>query len=72
MKTLVGVGLLALGLGVLSLFVPIPRSERQGLKVGGVSVGIETSHDERVPSIVSAVLILGGAGLALAGRVKRT
>jgi hypothetical protein len=38
--------------------------------VGGVSLGIETSHKEKVSPIVSAVMILAGAGLMVAGQRK--
>jgi len=51
--------------------VPIPRNEREGFKAGGLSVGIETQHEEKVSPIVSAVLILGGAGLMIAGKRSR-
>jgi hypothetical protein len=68
MKVLFWIGLVLLILGVVSLFVPIPRNQREGVKVGGVSIGIETRHDEKVQPIVSAVMILGGAGLMIAGK----
>jgi hypothetical protein len=67
-KALFLVGLVVMILGVLSLVVPIPRTEREGFKVGGLSVGVDTHHDERVSPIVSAVLILGGAGMMIAGK----
>jgi hypothetical protein len=57
-------------LGVVSLFVPIPRNERAGFKAGGMSVSVETGHAERVSPFVSAVMILGGAGTMAAGRMK--
>ena len=47
MKALFWIGLVVLILGVVSLVVPIPRNERDGIKVAGVSIGIETRHDER-------------------------
>jgi hypothetical protein len=68
MKPLFWIGLVVLLLGVVSLVVPIPRNQRDGVKVGGLSIGVETRHDEKVPPIISAVLILGGAGLMIAGR----
>jgi hypothetical protein len=70
MKPLFWIGLVLVVLGVASLLVPIPSNERSGIKVGGLSVGVETTHREKVSPIVSAVLILGGAGLAIAGRAK--
>jgi hypothetical protein len=70
MKALLWIGLLVLILGVVSLVVPIPRSERSGVNVGGVSVGIETRHEEKTPPVVSAAMILVGAGLMIAGKRK--
>jgi hypothetical protein len=72
MKALFGIGLLVLVLGVVSLFVPIPHRERDGMKVGDVSIGITTQHDEKVSPIVSAVMILGGAGMLVAARSRRS
>jgi hypothetical protein len=62
--------MVVLSLGIVSLVVPIPRSEREGFKAGGVSVGIETRHDEKVSPFVSAAMILGGVGAMVAGKVK--
>ena len=70
MKALSWIGLVLLILGIASLFVPIPRSEHDGVNVAGVSIGVETRHDEKVPPIASAVMILGGAGLMIAGKGK--
>jgi hypothetical protein len=70
MKALFWIGLVVLILGIVSLVVPIPRNERDGVNVGGVSIGVETRHDEKVSPIVSAVMILGGAGLMIAGKGK--
>ena len=70
MKPLFWVGLVLLILGVASLIVPIPHNQREGVNVGGVSLGVETRHDEKAPPIVSAVMILGGVGLMIAGRPK--
>jgi hypothetical protein len=70
MKALLWVGLGLLILGIASLLVPIPRSEREGIKVGGVSIGLETRHEEKVPPLVSAAMILGGVGLILTSSLK--
>jgi hypothetical protein len=72
MKALFGIGLLLLVAGVLSLFVPLPQREHDGVKVGDVSVGITTHHDEKVSPGVSAVMILGGVGMLVAGRSKKS
>ena len=71
MKVLFWIGLVLLVLGIVSLLVPIPRSERDGVNIGGVSIGVETRHDEKVSPIVSAVMILGGAGLMITGKTKK-
>ena len=70
MKALFWIGLVVLILGVVSLIVPIPRNEREGFKVGGLSVGVETRHEEKVSPFVSAVMILGGVGTMVAGKRK--
>lgn len=70
MKALLWIGLVVLILGVASLLVPIPRTEREGFKAGGVSVGVETRHEETVSPIVSAVMILGGVGMVIAAKVR--
>ena len=62
------IGLVVLILGIASLVVPIPHSERQGLTVGDVSLGVVTQHQEKVPPALSAVMILGGLGTMAAGR----
>lgn len=72
MKALFWVGLLLLGLGIASLFVAIPHSEREGFKAGNLNLGVQTEHRERVDPVVSAALIVAGAGLMIAGgRARR-
>ena len=70
MKALFPIGLLLVILGIGSLFIPIPQKDRAGVEVGGVSLGIETSHKEKVSPIVSGVMILAGAALMIAGQRK--
>ena len=70
MKILFWIGIVVLVLGGLSLVIPIPRSEHAGIQAGGMHMGVETHYDEKVSPIVSAVLILGGAGMMIAGKQK--
>ena len=68
MKPLLWIGLVVLILGFVSLVVPIPRSERHGLQAGDVSIGITTQSEEKVSPMLSGLMILGGAGLMIAGK----
>jgi hypothetical protein len=61
-------GLALLIVGLASLVIAIPHKERDGVNLGGISIGVETRHDEKAPPIVSAVMILGGVGLMIAGK----
>ena len=71
MRALFIVGLIVLILGVVSLFVPIPRKERHGFDAGPISVGVTTTEKERVPPVISGVLIAGGVALLIVGARKR-
>ncbi|MBZ5720130.1 MAG: hypothetical protein LAO03_07090 [Acidobacteriia bacterium] len=71
MKILLFAGLLLIVLGIASLVVPIPRSETSGIKAGDLSIGVHTTHSERVSPIISAVLIAGGIALTIAGTRSR-
>jgi hypothetical protein len=70
MKPLMVVGIVLLVLGIASLFVPIPHNENQGISAGDMHIGVQVRHDEKVSPIISAVLILAGAGLMFAGGRK--
>jgi hypothetical protein len=67
MKILLFAGLLVIVLGIASLVVPVPRTETHGIRAGDINIGVQTSHRERVSPIISAVLIVGGIALAIAG-----
>jgi len=71
MKILLFAGLLLIVLGIASLVVPIPHSDTEGIKAGGMSIGVQTSHSERVSPIISVVLIVGGIALTIAGARTR-
>jgi hypothetical protein len=68
MRGLAIAGVLLLVLGVVSFFVPMPHSEHHGVSVGDAHIGVTTEHDEKVPPVVSIVLVVAGAGLLIAGR----
>jgi len=71
MKVLLFVGLILIVLGVASLVVPIPHTQTEGIKVGGASLGVQTSHSERVSPLISVVLIGGGIALSIGGARSR-
>jgi hypothetical protein len=68
MKVLFVGGLIVLVLGIVSLFATFPQRERHGVDAGGITLGVETQHNEKLPPLVSAVLILGGAGMMIGSR----
>ena len=67
MKALFWFGLLVLALGIASLFVAIPRSEREGISAGNVNIGVQVKHTEKVSPVVTVILIAGGIGMMIAG-----
>ncbi len=67
MKALFWLGLLVLALGIASLFVAIPRSEREGIRAGNVDIGVQMKHNEKVSPVVTVILIAGGIGMMIAG-----
>jgi hypothetical protein len=71
MQALFWTGLVLLVLGITSLLVPIPSSQKDGITVGSMSIGVETNTHEKVSPIISAAMILGGAGLMIAAKKKR-
>ena len=71
MKVLLLVGLIMVVLGIASLVVPMPHTEKEGIKIGNTNLGVQTSHSERVSPIISVVLIAGGIALSIAGSRAR-
>jgi hypothetical protein len=61
-------GVVVLVLGILSFFVPVPHTEHHGVSFGDAHVGVTTHDEDRVPPVVSIVLVVVGAGLMIAGR----
>ncbi len=68
MKALMLAGVVVLVLGILSFFVPVPHTEHHGVSFGDAHVGVTTHDEDRVPPVVSIVLVMVGAGLMIAGR----
>lgn len=72
MRTLLIAGIILLLLGIALLVVPIPHRVRHGFTAGPLSVGVTTTERERVHPAVSAVLIIGGVALMIAGGRRRS
>ena len=70
MKVLLWIGLVLLLLGIASLIVPIPHNDKEGISAGDMNLAVNVRHDEKVSPIISAALILGGAGLTIIGTKK--
>ena len=70
MKSLFWIGTVLLVLGIASFFIPIPHTEREGVKAGGISLGIETRHEEKLPPIASGLMIAAGAAMMIAARSR--
>jgi len=62
------VGAVVLVLGILSFFVPVPHTEHHSVSIGDAHVGITTHDEDKVPVVVSIVLVVVGAGLMITGR----
>jgi hypothetical protein len=71
MKALFWIGLIIVILGVASLFVPIPRHDTEGIRVGDVSLGIEVRRNEKIPPALAAVMIMSGIGAMIATRSRK-
>lgn len=71
MRALLIIGAILLIVGIGSFFIGVPRTETNGIKVGGASIGVQTRHTERLPEAASIALIVGGIVLmAIGGRTK--
>lgn len=67
MRILLWAGLVVLALGIASLFVAVPKREMHAVKAGDYSIGIQTQHKEKVSPVISAVVIIGGVSMMVAG-----
>ena len=70
MKGLFWIRLAVLVLGIVSLVIPIPQNGRGSVRAGGISLGVGTRHAEKLSPGISALMILGGAGMMIAGKVR--
>jgi len=70
MKALPLAGVLLLLLGVLSFVVPVPHSEKHGVKFGDAKISVETQSSDKLPPAVGVVLIAGGVVALILGLRK--
>jgi hypothetical protein len=68
MKVLLAAGLIVLIIGVISFVVPFPHASHHEIGSGDVHIGVTTRYDEKVPPMVSVLLVIVGAGIMIAGR----
>ena len=67
MKALFAIGLILLILGIASFFVALPHAENHGVKIGDASVGVTTHSSQKLPPAISAILVVGGIVMMVAG-----
>ncbi len=60
MKALPLVGVLLMLLGVLAFVVPVPHSEKHGVKFGDAKISVQTESSEKLPPAAGIVLLAGG------------
>jgi hypothetical protein len=70
MKGLFWIGLVILILGIGSFFIGLPQRETHGVEIGDANIGVQTEHKEKAPPILSAVMIIAGAGMMIVGGRK--
>jgi hypothetical protein len=63
-------GVVLLALGLLSFVVPVPHHEDHNVKIGSASLGVETTHTEKLPPAVGGVLLAGGVLALVLGSRK--
>jgi hypothetical protein len=68
MKLIFWFGIGLLGIGLLSLVFSIPHTVHEGMSAGGTSIQIQSQYREKLSPIVSAALIVCGAGMMIATR----
>jgi drug/metabolite transporter (DMT)-like permease len=69
MNTIRLLAIILLVVGVLAFIVPVPHHEDHSVKVGDTKLGVETTHNEKVPPAIGIVLIAGGVvALAVSAR----
>ena len=67
MRALLAIGILMIVLGIVSLFVGIPRQHSSGVQIGNAQIGVQTRTSERIPLPASIAIIIGGVVLAAVG-----
>lgn len=70
MRALLVIGGLMVLLGIASIFVPFRYRERHGVDAGPISIGVTTTESRKAPPAVTAILIVVGAALMVAGARK--
>ncbi len=54
-------------LGIASFFVTLPEKHQEGIRVGGASIGVQTTTTQKLPAYVGVIMLVGGISMILAG-----
>lgn len=67
MRAVLWIGVVVIVLGIASFFVALPEKHKEGIRVGGASIGVETTSSQKMPVYVGVILLVGGISMVLAG-----
>jgi hypothetical protein len=67
----VTVGIILLGIGLVSFLVPVPQFHREAAGREISRVGVTKERREKMPVGVGAALVVVGTGLIIAGKKRR-
>ena len=65
MKPLMWIGVVMVVVGCFSFFIAFPHTEQHGIRIGETSLGVQTTTSQKLPPLVSGLLVVGGMALMI-------